>query len=691
MHVDRAGDLWVGTDGGGLNRVKRPLFAVLEPSRELVVQAVSSDKAGGLWIGYNGRPLTYWREGAAETINYARTVFVDKQERVWAGTRGAGLLQVQNNRFTEVPGFDKSLDVFAIYQDRRGWLWVGTQRGVARWDEKSWVTYTTRDGLASDRVQAIADDSSGNVWIGTEGGGLNRWRDGKWFAYRKSPDGLPSDNVSALYADAEDVLWVGTDGGGLARLHEGKWARYTREEGLVSNSIGYLIDDAQGYLWMGSNAGLMRAPKRALSEFARGETTFVPCRVFGKPEGLPIRECSSGTQPGPCRTADGRLWFPTIKGLAWVDPAQLRHNTNPPPVAIESVLVDGQAVAERFWGAGNSAPLMIPAGKQHIEIRYSSLNLTDPERARYRYRLQDNQSGWTEAGTTAAAPYNNLTPGRYRFEVIACNEDGVWSQSGAVLDFTVLAPFWRTWWFIGGAVALLLASMTGIIHYVSTQKLQRQVTRLREQEALEKERSRIARDIHDQLGASLTQVALLGELVESDKDSPAEVEAHALQISQTARETTRVLDEIVWAVNPSNDSLDGLATYICKYRAGYLSVAGLQYSLDVPGQLPSTPLPPEVRHNVFLACKEAVTNVVRHSHATSVWLRLRLEPSSFILEIQDNGRGLAGFDAKAAQARNGLTNMRRRMEEVGGQFTLVPGPEGGAIARFTAPLGGKAN
>ena len=169
----------------------------------------------------------------------------------------------------------------------------------------------------------------------------------------------------------------------------------------------------------------------------------------------------------------------------------------------------------------------------------------------------------------------------------------------------MLPPFWRTWWFLSLTTVCLLGMIVGSVHYVSTQRLQRQLAALRQKEALEKERARIARDIHDQVGASLTQVSLLGELVESDKDQPEEVEAHARQIEQTALETTRALDEIVWTVNPSNDTLDGLITYVCKYAQDYLAVAGLRYRLEVPPQLPGTPISPEVRHNVFLAAKES--------------------------------------------------------------------------------------
>jgi signal transduction histidine kinase len=220
---------------------------------------------------------------------------------------------------------------------------------------------------------------------------------------------------------------------------------------------------------------------------------------------------------------------------------------------------------------------------------------------------------------------------------------------------------------------------------VSTQNLQRQLETLRQQEAVEKERSRIARDLHDQLGASLTQVALLGELVESDRNLPDEVEDHARQICQTARETTLALDEIVWEANPSNDTLDSLITYSCKYAQEYLALAGLRYRLDVPETLPAAPILPDVRHNVFLAFKEAVNNIVKHAQASAAQVRLRLEPNRFTLEIQDNGRGLTEPDDKSG--RNGLRNMRTRMEDIGGEFSIGPAPEGGTLVRLTAPLG----
>jgi signal transduction histidine kinase len=353
---------------------------------------------------------------------------------------------------------------------------------------------------------------------------------------------------------------------------------------------------------------------------------------------------------------------------------------------IESVLIAGREQNTNNLHAGRLGTVTIPANQERLEIHYTSLNLANPDRARFRYRLTDHEKAWTEAGNTRIARYSRLPPGDYRFQVTACNEDGVWNETGSALAVVVLPPLWRTWWFLTASAVGLLGTIIAVVHYLSTQRLQRQLENLRQQEAIEKERARIARDLHDRLGASLTQVSLLGELVESDKEAPEEVEAHARQISLTARETTQALDEIVWTVNPSNDTLDGLITYVCKNTQEYLSLAGVSYRLNVPARLPSTAISPEVRHNVFLASKEAVTNIVRHAHASAVSIRLRLEPSTFILEIEDNGRGVTGLEDTPAQSRNGLRNMRKRMEEIGGSFSIGRGSETGTLVCLSVPI-----
>jgi len=694
--VDSEGSLWVGLDGDpALNRVKRSIFHVLDSSAGLDVQSICEDGHGGLWFSPKNEDVRHFKDGVTLHVGSSpgplsrfnpKAVLMDKNQDVWVATVGLALFRLEGDMFKLMPGCLGAInpEISALYQAHDGRLLVGTQGGLASWNGQQWTVTSTNNGLTANLVRAITDDAQGNLWIGTEHGGLDLWRDGKFTSFQKR-DGFPSDNISCLYLDKLGVLWIGTIGNGLIRLENGHWTHYTTDQGLTGNSIDYLIEDDEGFLWLGSNVGLMRVPKRDLNDFAAGSALFLACRGYDKRDGLPINECTYGSQPAACRTQDGTLWFPTTAGMVSVKPSEIQSNTIPPPVIIETVLVGSQ---RNTTGLHLPPPtsVTVPPGKENLEIQYTSLNLAAAGRALFRYRLEGYQTAWTEAGKVRFARYPNLPPGKYDFHVQACNEDGLWNRAGAHLAIIVLPPFWDTWWFRTVAALALLGIVIGAVHYISTQKLHRQLAGLTQQQALEKERARIARDIHDQVGASLTQLSLLGEMVEADKDIPAEAENHARQISQTARETALALDEIVWTVNPSNDTLDGLVNYICKNAQEYLAVAGLRYRLDVPAQLPPLVITPEARHNVFLAAKESVTNIVRHAHASEAWLRLRLEPGHFALEIEDNGRGPGGSKEKAAESRNGLRNMRKRMEDIGGEFFMGPGKEGGTLVRLTVPL-----
>ena len=690
--LDHEGNLWVGTDGGGLDRIKRKIFNTPDGLHPWNVQSLSKDAHGNLWVVFGAPGAACWQTNSVHYFHVgplqdAWTVLVDHQQRVWVGTRDEGLFQFVTNRFQFVP--DAGIlgpQISVLFEDRKGQLWAGTPGGLGHWNGQDWKMYTTNAGLSGNAITAIAEDAVGNLWIGTEAGGLNCFKDGKFISYRESENGLPGEDISCLYVDKDDNLWVGTSGHGLARFHQGKWTRYSKRDGLVSNSISYIIEDDEGDLWIGSNLGLMRIPKELLGNSTNGVMDFSSCRIYGKADGLPTRECSSGSQPAAGRTGDGRLWFPTTKGLAYVHPTKIKPNLQPPLVMIESVLVDGQEQKTNHLDSTWQQSIVIPPGRDRLEIHYTALDFSAPNEVRFKYRLEGHETAWTEAGDTRVAFYNKLPPGDYRFHVEACNEDGVWNKTGSLLAVTVQPQFWQTWWFRAAVILGILGVIAAVVRYLSTQKLQRQLQALKQQEALEKERFRIARDLHDQLGANLTQVALLGEMVETDKNSAEEVVSHAQQISQTARDTTHSLDEIVWAVNPSNDTLDGLITYACKYAQEYLAVAGLRYRAEVPPQLPAAVIPPEVRHNVFLAFKEAVNNVVKHAQAAEARIRLRLQPDNFILEIEDDGRGIAGMDINAAQTRNGLRNMRKRMEEIHGGFSISGGAKGGTIVRLSVPL-----
>ncbi len=684
LSLDREGNLWAGTDGGGLDRIRRKVFSSPAGLPDAVAQSIAADAAGGLWVAFNSHGMSYWLTNATTsygigTSSNAWTVLVDHRQQVWAGTRGEGLFKFAAGYFQPVFTAQKvGREIFVLYEDRAGTLWAGGENGLGKFDGTNWNFLTANDGLPASSVRALADDAQGNLWIGTERDGLFQLNAGKI-----TPMPAPVNDISCLLADADGGLWVGTSGHGLARFQNGSWkVCSTINGGLASDSIGYFVDDDAGNLWLGSYEGLMRVAKKSFADFAAGTAKTVACRTFL------TRECSAGAQPAAVRATDGRMFFPTITGVVGLNQEDLRPDTNPPPVAIESVLVDGVEQKTNSLNAAWSNAITLTPDNEQLEIQFASLNFSAPKNtaagARFKYRLEGHDKNWTDIGVEREAHFQKLPPGKFLFRVVACNEDGVWNNTGAALVVTVEPPFWRRPSFLILATLVVLGALVGTIYLISTAKLKRQLRAHRQKELLEKERSRIARDLHDQLGANLTQVALLGELAEADKHLPEEVEVHAQQISLTARDTTRSLDEIVWALNSSNDTLESLVNYACKYAQDYFALAGIRYRAELPTQLPPTPILPEVRHNVFLAFKEAVNNVVKHAQATEAHVKLELAPAQFILTVSDNGRGLGDLSTK--QLRNGMKNMRKRLADVHGEFEIKPGAGGGTVVTLTVPL-----
>jgi signal transduction histidine kinase len=339
------------------------------------------------------------------------------------------------------------------------------------------------------------------------------------------------------------------------------------------------------------------------------------------------------------------------------------------------------------------AVLKVPPSPPQVEFRYTALSFSAPEKVKFRYRLEGLDKDWQDAGTRRSAYYPHLPPGDYRFHVIAANNDGVWNTSGSVLALRVIPAFWQTWWFLAACVFMIGGAVAGTIRYIEVRKLHRRMELLEQQHAVERERARIAKDIHDDLGASLTQITLLSELARSDLARPTQAESHIKQISGTARELTRAMDEIVWAVNPQNDTLEDLLTYTVKFAQEHLALARIRCRIDVPAYLPPMHLSAEVRHNLFLAIKEAINNVAKHSKATGAWLRLRAHDLGFEFEIEDNGCGVPDSviggstgDLTSPGSHNGLRNMDRRLREIGGTFLIERGAPCGTIIRMRVHL-----
>jgi signal transduction histidine kinase/ligand-binding sensor domain-containing protein len=708
LGTDREGTIWVGTGGGGLSAAReRRVIMVESPDgwQGRGVLSLCAATNGAVWIGTEGGGVyrlqngEWKRFGEREGLTnlFVWSVFEDAQGRLLAGTWGGGLFQLVDGRFVHPAAVaGETIPITSLYSAHDGAVWAGTQRGLMRVADGK-VERFAQDLLRSD-VRTIAEGKDGSLWFGMSGGGLGRLQNGTVTQFHRK-DGLPSDHVWSLLAEKDGTLWIGTFGGGLCRWRNGRFATIGPREGLPNNVVSHLMDDGFGNLWMGSYGGILRATKEELHRCADGGPKPVTFFVYGKADGLASLETAEGLKPGSCRTADGRLWFPTSRGPAVVDPANVRTNPLAPPVVIEEMLVDGVSSPVPSHRPNQPETLRIPPGRQRFEFRFTALSFVAPERVRFKYRLENLEQEWVEAGAERTANYSFLRPGDYTFRVIACNNDGVWNEKGASLSLVVLPYFWQTWTFRAAAALAAAGALGGAVRGITRRRYRRKLERLERQRAIEKERSRIAKDIHDDLGASLTRITLLSQTARGDLEHPEQAAADLDRIYDTARELTQAMDEIVWAVNPQHDTLDSLVSYLGGFAQEFLSTASIRCRLDVPMQLPALPVTAEVRHNLFLAFKEAVHNVVRHATATEARIVFTLEPESFTLAIQDDGKGFdpshppSAGEARAAGSSpvrlshgNGLSNMRKRLDEIEGQCRVESTVGQGTVVTFHLPL-----
>jgi signal transduction histidine kinase len=422
------------------------------------------------------------------------------------------------------------------------------------------------------------------------------------------------------------------------------------------------------------------------------------CRSFDRSDGLPTLECSTGHQPACWKARDGRLWFATVKGAVVVNPSEVPVNTLPPHTLVEEMRVDAKP-----WASPLSAEPRVPAGKHYVEFQFTAPSLVAPEKVRFRWRLKGMQSDWVGPSSQRTVNYNFLPPGRYTFQVQACNDDNVWDEVGAEVAFAVLPHVWQTLWFrtVAPATGILLMGGTGFWllrrrHRLQLERVQHAKaleeerarvaeTLLAHQQEMERERTRIARDLHDDLGASLTHLSWLSEAAARGKATAPENRTLLEQVAERSRAMVRKINEIVWALNPKNDSLEHLATYLCHSAEQFFHNHPTRCRLDVQEPLPSCPLASDVRHNIFLITREALHNVAKHASASEVWLRIRVENHEALLTIEDDGRG---FTASEPQRGNGLENMRRRAESMAARFELRSAPGSGTMIQIRLPLQG---
>jgi two-component sensor histidine kinase len=677
---DREGSLWIASYGGGLSSLKDARFGsftVDDGLADNTVRAILQDHEGGIWVGTR-KGLSRLR-GGINTVFTVRnglpsdnvlSLYEDRNQRLWVGTAG-GLSMLRGDRFVSYTTRDGLSDdqILSMAEDQDGSLWLGTAAGLDKFKDGKFNVYTTANGLSNNSVWCLHRDLAGSLWIGTDGGGLDRFRDNR-FSNLGTNDGLSNNIVMSIHEEADGTLWVGTTGG-LNRIRNGKVAAITARDGLFDDVVFQLLEDDEKNFWMSCNRGIFRASKEDLNDIADGRITSIVCTSYDTSDGMGSRECNGGSQPAGWKSMDGRLWFPTTGGVTVFDPARIKVNEQPPPVVLERIAVDGRPLVP-----GRAVDL--GPGKEKFEFYFTGLSFASPERVKFKYRLIGFDKGWIDGGTRRDASYTNLSPGRYTFQVMACNGDGIWNETGATFSFRLKPRLYQTYWFYG-VCAVILAGLGWLLYRLRVRQIQSRFS------AVLAERTRMAREIHDTLaqgyvGISLQLQALSGKL----RNSPDDVRKHLDLASKMADTSLSEAYRSIWELRPQ--ALEGETLDTAISSVAEQMVAGTPVRLDIRVRGSFVALPGSVETNLLRICQEAVANSIKHAGPSRIVIRLIRDRGSVRLQVADDGNG---FESTAALSPNaghfGLLNMRERANQIGARLTISSKPGAGTNIEVEVP------
>lgn len=685
---DNEGNLWAGTRGGGLARVRQRFFHVVDSRsglRNEYINTIVEDHAGRIWLATEENGLGWIEKGRWQPMTGdqgwgGHNVFSfapARPEGLWLATAAQGLWRWQSNAFNRFQ-FKPRLPAapprcLLKAQDHTLWLVVDDVAVFSLAQETS-VRHGMRNGLNTRRVRALAEDAEGGIWAGDWHGGIWRFDGKRWQEMR--PPTTSAEAARSLTFDRRGALWMGTAGAGLFRVQGEQVQRIGQQHGLPSENIEQMLLD-DDHLWLGTDKGLFRVSLAELHDVANARRPQIEAIRHGPSEGLPDLHFTGRYQPRNWRSQSGELWFATANGAVHFQPAELATNGPPPQALLETVLVNGRSQPP-------AATLHLHSDARRMEFRFTAPSFSAPERVRFRYQLAGVDETWVECGANRSATYASIPFGRHVFLVAAGNVAGVWGPASEPVAVVMHPHFWQTQWFIAVVVLLLAGGLAWGVRRATLRRLRRKLELLEQQHALERERARISQDIHDELGANLTTIGLLADMGVRHKAHPDALTRDLTQISEVARGTASAMDAIVWAVNPRNDSLDHFANYIGQFTKDFFHPTSVRTRLDLPPTLPAHPMSAQVRHNLFLAIKEALNNVARHAHATEVRLSLLATNNILRVTVEDNGRGLPA--ELPTEGQDGLANMKSRVESIGGMLQVGTAPVGGTRLVFSLPL-----
>jgi ligand-binding sensor domain-containing protein/signal transduction histidine kinase len=707
---DIAGNLWIGTDGSGAAKLAWNTFLTYTSADGLAgtkIDAIFEDAAGKLCVAarqgssdlyvneFDGRRFQATRvhlPAGTRLMNWgarAQSIAHDGAGNWWIATadgllrysgtaRVSALARPPAARYTEKDGLPAG-PILSVFPDPAGNVWVSTTgkaNALLRWDPRERCFHNDSAGLpwlANSGVSLFAEDGSGGLWMGllhfaSGHAEMARLR-GAACELFGGAENAPSGGIRTLHLDRQKRLWVGTDQNGLMRFDHPEadrpaFRRYTTADGLSSDLILSLTEDLSGRIYAGNGSGVDRL------DAATGQVIR-----YTSADGLAPGEVHAGF-----RDRSGALWFGTEGGLSRLLSPPARPPA-PQQISITSLRVRGVPQPASDLGETEISGLRFESNQNDLEVGFAGVAFAPGETLRYQYMLQGADSGWSPPSLQRSVHYANLSPAGYRFLVRAVNSEGVASPQPASVSFLILPPVWLRWWFQLLAVSVVGAAVYRLHRY--------RVARLLE---LERIRTRIATDLHDDIGSSLSQIAILSEVAGRMVDPAHPKLAEPLaDIAGISRELVDSMSDIVWAIDPQRDYLDDLIHRMRRFASDVLSPRDIRLGFQPPAENQDLPMGADLRRQIFLIFKEAVHNVLRHSAATEVAVDLRVEHGWLSLRVADNGRGFdCGRDLATVRDGHGLRSMRERARELGGGAEIHSGP-GGTTITLRVPLGGRAD
>ena len=644
-HYDTEGNIWFGTFGGGIsiflgNHFKN--YTVEQGLPNNVVTDIAEDGKGDHWIATYGGGISRLKDGEFITYNASKGLVDNKVYTIESGSGGQrlligtrwGLSIFDSNGFynyneNELP-YRK---IRTVLDPRKSeGLWLGTYgQGLLHYEEGRFRQYTEEDGLSNNTVMDVEETDNGTLWVASYGG-ASRYEEGTFINY-SIVDGLPNNGVLDVMEDSSGVLWFATFGG-LARYSDGNIESITASDGLPDEVCYFIEQDDRGIFWIGTNKGVVRMDYEAYRT-ASGDSRASAFKLVTQDQGLVANEMNAGAS---FKDSNGHLWFGSVGGLTEFNPNLEKINKTPPNVHIEDIQVSGQTIPMK-------PDLEIGSDNQNITFRFIGISFTAPHQVKYRYRLKNSGERWQQTSERSVR-YSALMPGDYTFEVRAQNNDGYWSDKTARLSFTVLAPFWMQWWFIG-LVVLALAGILGFVY---------NYYRVRKMVEIERMRVRIASDLHDDVGSALTEIALQSDFLQT-MDVDSELQDSLQQIGAQSRKIVTSLDDIVWSIDARNDTMGDLTDRMQDYVNNVLPQKEITYNFE--GNMQEK-LDVALKENLYLIFKEAINNISKHSNADKVSITLETNGEHFMMSIWDNGNTSTN-NRKTGQ---GLHNMKMRAKRV---------------------------